>query len=79
MNRIPRRVSMGLNRIILVKQVPPSIIAGIVTKDDAGAWDKTTNTIWIDKTMSLQRRWAAYMHELMHALVDAYEEERGGI
>ena len=79
MNRIPRRVPLDLNRTVLVKQVAPSIIAGIVSKDDVGAWDKATNTIWLDKTVSLQRKWRAYRHELDHALNDVRDEVEGGI
>lgn len=79
MNRIPHRVALDLKRTILIKQVPPSIIAGIVTKDDVGAWDKATNTIWLDKTVSLPRKWAAYRHELDHALNDVRDEVEGGI
>lgn len=78
-NRIPRRFPLGINRAILVKHVAPSIIAGIVTKDDVSAWDKATNTIWLDKTVSTQRKWEAFRHELDHALNDVRDEERGGI
>lgn len=79
MNRVPHRVVLDLNRTVLVKQVLPSIIAGIVNKGDVGAWDKSTNTIWLDKTVSLQRKWKAYRHELDHALNDVRDEVDGGI
>jgi hypothetical protein len=79
MNRIPHRISLGLNRTVQVKQVPPSVIAGIIGRNKGGVWDPENNTIWLDKTVSLQRKWKFYRHELDHALNDVRDEEEGGI
>jgi hypothetical protein len=79
MNRIPRRIALGADRVIAVKQVPPSVVAGIVSKEDVAAWDRANDTIWIDRTVSHKRKWRAYRHELLHALTDVHDEENGGI
>ena len=79
MNRLPRKVKVGLEVTLSINQVTPSILAGIIGPNKAGAWDEATMTIWIDKTLSLKRKWAAFRHELGHALWDIHEKENGGI
>lgn len=45
----------------------------------AGFWDDELQTIFVDSTMSRQRQWEAYFHELYHAVHDTAERNRGGI
>lgn len=79
MNRLPRRVSLGLTRTVLVKLIPPATLSGIIGRNKAGCWDGENSTIWIDATLSLARKWRAFRHELMHAVVDVHEDENGSI
>ena len=76
---LPRQICLGLHVTILVKQVPPSMIAGLLHKSAIAVWDYQNLTIWIDKTVSLARKWEAYRHELIHAIIDTDTTERGGI
>ena len=45
----------------------------------AGAWVDTQRTIYIDKSLSKQRQWEVYWHELLHAVLDIGTLDRGGI
>ena len=45
----------------------------------AGAWVDTERTIYIDKSLTKQRQWEVYWHELLHAVLDIGTLDRGGI
>ena len=45
----------------------------------AGAWVDTERTIYIDKSLTKQRQWEVYWHELLHAVLDIGMLDRGGI
>ena len=51
----------------------------LVRRSSAGAWIDTERTIYIDKSLSKQRQWEVYWHELMHAILDISTLDRGGI
>ena len=50
-----------------------------IRRASAGAWVDTDRTIYIDKSLTKQRQWEVYWHELLHAVLDIGTLDRGGI
>ena len=50
-----------------------------IRNTSAGAWVDTERTIYIDKSLTKQRQWEVYWHELLHAVLDIGTLDRGGI
>lgn len=76
-HRIPKRVRLGLQHVVVVKFVPPSKLAEILEETDrpkvewsTGCWLVDDATIYIKSTMSLEEKWKTYLHELLHAIHD---------
>lgn len=81
--RLPKRHVLGPGYIVKVVEVAPDVlrhIAGDAEKNlSAGVWSSDELTIYIDKSVSRDRKWAAYRHELLHAVHDVDTIIRGGI
>jgi len=83
LGRLPKRVNLGRGYVVRIFLLTPSQISDTLEIDEkntvAGWWDDEEWAIYIDSTVSRQRQWEAYFHELIHAVHDTAEVNRGGI
>ena len=84
--RLPRRVVLGPEWVVPVVQLPHAKYLVAADEDDeppghqSGAhFDTNERVMYLDQSLSLTKRWKAYRHELMHALIDIALMEAGGI
>lgn len=84
--RIPRRIVLGPNYFIPVVQLPHTKYATAADEEDelrenrsAAHFDLGERVMYLDRSIPLARRWRAYRHELMHALIDIALTEAGGV
>jgi len=78
--RLPRSVNLGRGYLVKIRVMPMAELkhaAGIEDEEGAvdGAWEHETLTIYIDRGLSIKRRWEIYWHELLHAVNDILAEE----
>ena len=77
------RVVIGNNHVALwataSKNSSRNYMYKHIRRASAGAWVDTERTIYIDKSLTKQRQWEVYWHELLHAVLDIGTLDRGGI
>ena len=93
-HKLPTRKNIGRGYTISIKLITPTELAHITNETDsknymglrpiarkssAGAWIDTTRTIYIDKSLTKQKQWEVYWHEMLHAILDIGTLDRGGI
>jgi len=83
LSKLPALVRLGRGYAVRVLLVAPTQLQEILEEDDphlaAGCWSIEDYHIYIDNTLSRQRQWETYFHELQHAVHDIAELNRGGI
>jgi hypothetical protein len=83
LGRLPQAVTLGHGYTVRVAMLTQSEMMEVADEDEigltAGCWSVEDLTIFIDGTMSRQRQWATYFHELLHAVHDIAENHRGDI
>ena len=83
LGRLPKQIALGRGYVVRVFLVTPTQMAEILEIDDkdtvAGFWDDEEWAIYIDSSLSVKGQWEAYFHELIHAVHDTAEINRGGI
>lgn len=75
MRRLPRRVHVGREYILVIKVQPARFFRERYGELLAGAFEPSlgsspAGTIYLRSDMSDAKRWATYWHELMHAVHD---------
>lgn len=73
------KVDFGFGRKAIIKRVNSAEMIKHYGEDVAGCWDSKIQTIYINKSLSMQRQIKAYWHELHHALVDLQLDDEGGV
>jgi len=84
--RLPRRIVLGPEWIVPVVQLVHSKYIVTAEEEDeprdhrsAAHFDIGERVMYLDQSLPLARRWQAYRHELMHALIDIALMEAGGV
>lgn len=84
--RLPRRVVLGPEWVVPVIQLPHAKYAVTAEEEEeapehrsAAHFDIGERVMYLDVSLPLSRRWRAYRHELMHALIDIALMEAGGV
>lgn len=74
--RVPTVVWIGPFRIRVVT-LSPRQLAEVLDEEEEpsedrspGGWVSEDVTIYLDKTLSIQRRWEIFCHEVAHAAID---------
>jgi len=67
---IPRVWALPHGFKIYTRQLAPMQMKARHGEDYDGIWDLDTMTIDIKKSLSRERKWYVYSHELMHAIND---------
>jgi len=83
LGRLPKSIHLGRGYLVKIEIITPTQIAEILEIEEkdavAGFWDDDDWVIYIDGSVSRKRQWEAYFHELIHAVHDTAELNRGGI
>jgi len=85
LRQLPSSVQLGRGYVVRVVLLTPSQIREAfeeyeaVAETPAGFWDDDYCAVFVDSTLSLERQWRAYWHELLHAVHDIANLDGGGI
>ena len=83
LTRLPNQIRLGRGYNVRVALVTPAQLQEILEEDErdvaVACWAVEDMAIYVDGSVGRKRQWAAYYHELVHAVHDIAEINRGGI